>query len=185
VGDSTRAISSHGGQYLFYEIEEALDEYNVESVLLAKAGHEAREFAEASSSPTWQDVVNATPGNGSTTIVDISLGINDMWSNASGQINENLKTAITNIQASKPNVHFILTMPNRKYNDDGFTQTLRNKYIALSEELNIPLINVVDELMPTAAETSFDWYKDDNMNVHLSLLGQHLIAELVLSKILP
>ncbi len=184
VGDSTRAVSKHNGEHLFYEIRSKLYEYNVHSILLARSGHTAKDFFYGDNQPTWQDVVNAIDGDGRKAIVDICLGINDHWMGYDNYPNY-IYRSIQNIRKYKPNVHFILTMPDRVYGDKDMTNILRDDYISLSRELSLPLNNVVDDLMPTQEQTSYSWYRDDGFNVHLSREGQHIIAEYILRNILP
>jgi len=186
VGDSTRAESRHEGQYLFYEMSSKLRQYNLSSHLLARAGHEAKQFLNETASPTWRETVDLIPGDGNHCIVDISLGINDYWNyGGTSNIQSDIKNAILKIKALKPLTHFVLSMPNRAYNDDTMTQDLKNIYISLSYELNIPLNNIVDDLMPTQYETPYSWYRDDGFNVHLSREGQSVIAEYILGNMLP
>jgi hypothetical protein len=186
VGDSTRAESpKYNGQYLYYELRDTLSNYNVKSKLFARAGHEARQFANASATPTWQQVASSIEGDGSTTIVDISLGINDVWNQAGSMLEGNLRYAINSIKSQKPNTIFMLTMPNRQYGNDYNTNQWKSVYLKLSREMNIPLNNIVDSLMKTDSSTSYSWYNNDGLNVHLSLSGQHLIANFILQNILP
>ncbi len=184
VGDSTRAISKYNGEHLFYEIRSKLYEYRVNSILLARPGHTAKEFLDGGNHPTWQDVVSQIDGDGRKTIVDISLGINDVWEGYNHYATY-IYNAIQKIRAYKPNVHFMLTMPDRIYNSDDFTNMLRDDYIALSRELSLPLNNVIDDLMPTREQTPYSWYRDDGFNVHLSMEGQHVIAQYILRNMLP
>jgi hypothetical protein len=184
VGDSTRAVSKHNGEHLFMELRRELYNYDVQTVLLARAGHTAKEFLEGTRTPTWMEVVSYIDGDGRDTIVDISLGINDYWDKDFYFI-EYIKAAILKIREQKPNTHFMLTMPNRAYNDDYMTTDIQNDYYQLSRELGIPLVDVVGELMPTKEATPYSWYRDDGFYVHLSLEGQHQVARLILSKILP
>jgi lysophospholipase L1-like esterase len=187
VGDSTRADDGqHGGQYLYYQLRDTLKKYNVSSHLVAKSGHTIRDFAGNIFTPNWKDAVNLIPNNGEHTIVDISLGINDVWNpNTQNKIGMNLEIAINKIRSYKPMTIFVLTMPNRQYDDDDFTQIIRSAYIQTSIELNIPLINVIDSLMPTQEKTSYDWYKKDGYNVHLTREGQRVVADFILKNILP
>ncbi len=183
VGDSTRAESHYNGQYLFYEIQNRLKSYNVTSYLLARAGHEAQQF-NSGTYPSWRDVVSRTPQNGETTIVDICLGINDLWA-GHYNIKENLKSAIAKIRSAKPQTHFVLSMPDRIYGDEATTNSLKNTYKSLARELNLPLNNVVDGVMPSQSSTSYSWYRHDGFNVHMSQSGQHLVAQYILGNMLP
>ncbi len=187
VGDSTRADDGkHGGEFLFKQIKSTLEQYNVTSYLLAKSGHKMSEFAGNIFSPNWTEAVDIIENSGENTIVDISLGINDVWDkNDMYNIAYNLKSAILKIRAYKPMTTFILTMPDRQYNDENNTQIMREAYLEVSKELNLPLNNTIDSLMPTKEETSYSWYKKDGMYVHLSREGQKLVADFILKNILP
>ncbi len=185
VGDSTRAESRHNGQYLFYELEDELRQYNVNSHLLARAGHQAKQFAYEDATPSWRDVVAYIPADGENTIVDISLGINDCWDDKKYSIKRSIRKAINNIKSEKPKTHFVLSVPNRVYDDRAMTNFLRDIYVELSEELKIPLNNLIDDLMPTKSSTPYSWYRDDGFNVHLSRTGQSVVAQFILGNMLP
>jgi lysophospholipase L1-like esterase len=185
VGDSTRAESKYQGQYLFYALRDSLRQYNVKSYLLAKAGHEIKRFVDESDTPTWRDTVALIPGNGQNTIVDICLGINDYWNMSPSSIKPNIRTAIAKIRARKPQTHFILTMPDRIYNNEVMTNDLRRIYIELSRELHLPLNNVIDDVMPQQSSTPYSWYRNDGFNVHLSREGQRIVSQLILGNMLP
>ncbi len=128
--------------------------------------------------------------------MDISLGINDLWSDENGHdasvedIKIDLQEAISKIKLQKPNTLFMLTMPNRKYlpenvsNSDYQSGILRETYLQLSSEMNIPLVDVMGEIMPSHASLEASWYRDDNIHYHLTALGQQLISDLILSNIL-
>jgi hypothetical protein len=195
IGDSTRAdTTTHQAQYLFEEMQKTLSNYNVDCELFARSALEAKHFAdlyvegvyeeyEAFKNYTWKNLVdNYIQNDGSTTILDISLGVNDGWTGNLGELKSYLTSAINHIRVEKPKTHFILTMPARLLEESGTTNTLRSTYIALSEELNIPMNNVVDSLMPTRESTNESWYKD---NVHLSESGNIVLANFILSNILP
>ncbi len=185
VGDSTRAESKYQGQYLFYTLRDSLKQYNVKSYLLAKAGHEIKRFVDESDTPTWRDTVALIPGNGENTIVDISLGVNDYWNMNPASIKPNIRTAINKIRAIKPQTHFILTMPDRVYNNEKMTDDLRRIYIELAQEMHLPLNNVVDGVMPQQSSTPYSWYRNDGFNVHLSREGQRVVAQFILGNMLP
>jgi len=184
VGDSTRAAGApYDGGHLFNRMKTSLDTYNVDSVLLARAGREAKQFNEANDSkfPTWRDVVNHTPSNGDTTIVDISLGINDLFIGT--DIKTQLQEAIAKIRAQKPNTHFMLTMPNPQdptaLNNDGtYDQLLKSAYTSLSSEMGLPLVNVIDSGLSFV-------YQNDTVHFHMVRTTQEAVADFILSKILP
>ena len=189
VGDSTRAISHHEGQYLFNEVSNALSAYGVTSHLLARRGHKASQFLNESDHPTWRDVVAVIPNDGTYAIVDICLGINDYWGGDGESIFNSITQAISRIKSQKPNTKFILSMPNRVYIPDNArasnrqTDYLKDIYLRLSQTLNLPLNNVVDAVMPSHESTQASWYRDDGYFVHMSREGQHLVAQYILSNL--
>lgn len=205
VGDSTRATDKYPDPYynsgstfhsdfLFPRVATSLDAYQTNIFLYARQGHEAKQFNLQTAHPTWQDVVDRITASGDATgassIVNISLGINDLFSAANNyngtvaDIKQDITAAINKIRQSKPNTHFILTMPNPKdpSQADAVTQSniVRTAYLELSSELNIPLINVMDEITFTSAV-----YKSDAIHFHLIASAQEQVAELIKSKILP
>ena len=185
IGDSTRAKSKHHGRYIFHDIRDRLKQYNVKSHLLARAGHEISQFVDESAYPTWRDTVALIPGNGQNCIVDICLGINDYWNLDSETIKPNIRAAIRKIRARKPQTHFVLTMPNRVYDDKYMTNKLKYFYQSLAKELGLPLNNIVRGVMPTQDSTPYRWYRDDGFNVHMSREGQDLVAQFILENLLP
>lgn len=185
VGDSTRAESRHQGQYLFYALRDSLKQYNVTSYLQARAGHEINQYLHETLSPTLSETVSLIPGDGANAIVDISLGINDYWYLDTDTIKPNIRKSIEKIRAQKPRTHFMLTMPDRAYNNNYMTDQLKRIYMELSQEMHIPLNNLVDDLMPSRAATPFSWYRNDGFFVHLSRDGQRVVSDYILGNILP
>jgi hypothetical protein len=214
VGDSTRADDSYyGGGELFDHVSEKLNEYGVNSILQAKAGHTARRWNDyegvgrADNYLTWEDTVAQIPGDGNTTILNISLGINDaryIGSNEKEAIVFHLEEAIAKIKEQKPNTIILLTMPNRMVGDETLdgdgnqkevvvhleeeSQKIREAYIELSSKY--PMINTMDELFSGEVDMSNYRAEDESeygegVGIHLSPKAQEDVANLILSKILP
>ncbi len=199
VGDSTRAgplspfdnpPSPYNGEHLFDVLKSALDGYNVSSYLYAKAGQEAKQFNLETRSPTWRDVSNIIPSDGSTAIVDISLGINDIFSEANNydgtvaDIKTDIISAIGKIKAQKPHTHFLLTMPNPK-DPDAFEATqksniLKTAYLEISNELGLPLIDTMGEI-----NFIHEMFQTDDIHYHMTTTTQEQVANLIKSKIFP
>jgi hypothetical protein len=203
VSDDTRSgdlspfddpTSPYSGGYLFDLLLDTLSDYGVDANLYARDKHTISEFKdENSSSPTWEDVVNIIPDDGNTTIVDISLGINDLNSDDANidTIKTNLQNAIENIKDHKPNTHFILTMPVRKYSPSNIQKSyqeaaiLSSVYKQVSSQMNIPLIDTMDELIPNYSQLNSDWYLKDSSGYHLNKEGQQILSDYILEKIMP
>jgi hypothetical protein len=197
VGDSTRAKSdvTHA-EHLFNTISDKLDGYNVNSILKARGSHTLREFLDESNTPTISDVISKIPGDGSTTILDMSLGYNDFpyeteLAKESHQdevkdiIKDRLIEAIDKILEAKPNTHIYLTSPNPNYNWDLPTRVVQKAYHEVADEMNLPFVDFVSNLMNgyIGYEASYNnWYID---NVHFSTYGLDLVSDYIFSKILP
>ncbi len=181
VGDSTRASSYHEGQYLFYELYNALSKEGITPVLMASSGQSLHAFNTGDGYPTVSDVIARIPEDGSSTIVDISLGINDRYHDSS-VIRRDLLQSIQKIRRYRPETNFILTTPNRLYYEPELTQKLRNVYHDSAEELYIGLNSVVDSLMPSVDSTPREWFQEDG--IHLSREGQHEVAQFILENMI-
>lgn len=183
-GDSTRSYSEYNNHHVFENIQDALIPYGVSSINKSVTGISAKDASRSSFTYTnWSDIRDMISGDGKTTIVDISLGINDDESSDS-QLKHNLKNIILSIRETKPNTHFILTVPSRTfYNTTYKSERFITIYSELSNELNIPYINVPDEAMPLD-QLTLDWYRPGDQT-HLTQESQRKISNLILSTILP
>ena len=213
VGDSTRAESEEDQAHRMFErVKATLDTYNVDSILLARGSQELAHFLEIKlenshvRTPTYQDVISATPGTGSTTIVDFALGINDLWdlniassedmADAVVVIKDRLLQSIELVQLSKPDVSFVLTSPSPLLDWGEGSEIYATVYKEVSQELELPFINYVDDLMPARSQdmnasdiTEFaSWYRLESgvMDpIHLSEYGLNQVADYILENILP
>jgi lysophospholipase L1-like esterase/outer membrane lipoprotein-sorting protein len=228
IGDSTRAMDEgYGGGRVFKEINATLAKYHVKSTLQASPGHTLRVFNldNLDSNETvlgkyaldkdmlydkqnWNDLVKAISGDGNHTIVNISLGINDLRY-FDGNVSKNItsqylggkagdgtagyKKVIEKIKKVKPNTKFLLTMPNRVigFKDESGndkSDILKEAYISVAKSLNIPLIKTMDEVK---LDKDKDYRVEDasdygsGFRIHPGKSGQKKIADLILSKILP
>ncbi len=203
VGDSTRAIdvSGYDGGHVFETVKGALSVYGVKSLLFAKHGYTARNFNNEKVGVVWFDwneIKNSIPNDGATTIVDITLGINDIRYYNDHNISNDLSKAILKIRNEKPKTNFLLTMPNKivsqKAHFEEKSKLISKAYFKVSQDLGLPIIDVMGEL--------FSGYYDDSMyrsadgvdyanetgsdtRIHLSRKGQSAVAELILDRLLP
>ncbi len=208
-GDSLRSYSEYQNQYVFEDIKDELNNYNVKSINLSVTGLELKEALNPKHKGYWQNIVQKIANNGSTTILDISLGLNDYpdrndfrdinssvideeaYENAILDIKSNLETIIKNIKKDRPKTKIILTIPSRVYYDldmdNEIADNLSKFYKELSKKYDIPYIDIPNEVMPLE-EINLDWYvkRDGKQDyTHLRKEIQDKIADLILSKILP
>ncbi len=193
VGDSTRANGKpYYGGTVFREIQKSLDPYNVDSYLRARAGHEAKQFNTESNSstlsPTWDEIVDLIPDDGNTTIVDISLGINDLWDGGTiDSIKQDLRQSIEKIKARRAKTLFMLTMPFARKGSavadsiaSQYSYILKEAYKELSDDLDLPLVDIQESM--TFRD---DEYRDDEIAFHLIPSAQREVANLIKGVMLP
>ncbi len=217
VGDSTRAKSKEDQAHLMFErVKATLDTYNVNSILKARGSQELLHFLELKlengkvRTPTYKDVINATPGSGATTIVDFCLGINDLWdmyiktksdmADAVGIIKDRVLQSIELIKTAKPDINFVLTSPSPLLDWTEGSEVYAQVYKEVSAELDLPYINYVDDIMPprvqdeNSTSISFEeWYRlepttkepDHRDQIHFSEYGLYKVADYILEHILP
>jgi lysophospholipase L1-like esterase len=214
LGDSTRAKSNvqHSEKY-FYAIENALNSYNVNSILEARGSHMLKQFLDGSEHPTLGDVLNDIPADGSTTLLDISLGVNDLFHENDKHsdnplyfsthkaeykkiIKDRLTKAVGEILKTKPKTSIFLVTPNPTREWEDATELMVEIYKEVAEEKNLPLANFTHDKMKdgttTDEENEFDdWYRDNPKSkdgkdgIHFSDKGLKELSDYVLSKILP
>jgi lysophospholipase L1-like esterase len=194
VGDSTRVKSNRDKAHLlFADINNTLSTYGVTSYLLARGGHELKEFIEESSYPTLSDVVKLIPSNGESTIVEFSLGLNDLFHMnvtkrdqidlATDTIKSRLVESINLIKSQKPETTILLVSPNMLKDWSQGTKICLDAYKEVSEELDLEFINFVDNIMPKYGDENLkNWFLD---GVHFSEYGLHQVSSYILSRILP
>jgi len=168
VGDSTRASF---GQYVYKVVSSRLTELGYKTKLMAKHGYKLSQFAYGEGYPDVYDVINSINGDGSKTIVNISLGIND-YHTSGYEIKELLESAIRKIKDAKPNTLIVLTTPNRLLYNSDHTHDIDVAYSEVSSEFGLKLIWAGHDL-------SSNYYRADG--VHPNESGQKRIANEVLS----
>ncbi len=194
IGDSTRAISEDTqAQLLFDKVALSLDDYHVTSYLQARGNHTLDDFINETISPTWSETVALIPNEGESTIVDISLGVNDFFAlnisstdqflAATETVKERLLTAINLIKSQKPKTTFFLTSPNPAKEWEQGAQLYQNAYIEVAREEGYLFVNFVDTIMPAYDDAGFsEWYHDE---IHFSRYGLEQVADYILLNILP
>ncbi len=216
VGDSTRALTTtpegkiNHSDNIFKDINAQLQNYNVTSYLDAQGGLTFKGYlgrgAYLEDSRDWiniQNTINKIPADGYTTIVDISLGVNDLsgldqiypykeypsyYNNDyyffRNEIKNLLLETIQDIRNAKPKVKIMLTTPNPMRDWPEGAGIYQRVYREVAQEEHIPLANFVDEIMPAAGTTAFkNWYLD---NIHFNTsVGLPQVSNFILGKILP
>ena len=203
VGDSTRAISDvTNAQRLFNSLKSKLDTYKVRSILEARGGHTLKEFLDGSKKPTISKVISDIPGDGSSTILDMSLGYNDFpyedkptdsdENSITKMIKDRLIEAIDKILKAKPNTTIYLTSPNPNYDWGLPTRAVQSAYHQVANKKNLPFADFVTDIMGGyvgQGNEYDDWYigfidgKRDG--VHFSSMGLDKVSNYLLGKILP
>jgi lysophospholipase L1-like esterase len=197
VGDSTRSTLD-SPKYL-PRMKETLDKYNVTSILHATSGYKLEWFAYpdrnplVKKDPSYETVIADIPNDGTHTIVDISLAVNDMWDEKTkSALVDNLKKSVSLIKASKPKTIFLFTSPNPMRTNNSITNIYINAYKTVSQEIEIPFINYYDNVFKNYTQDQKDLlYRNEKMgadkvelgNVHFSEKGQIEMADYVLEQL--
>ncbi|RUM67762.1 MAG: hypothetical protein DSZ06_00565 [Sulfurospirillum sp.] len=201
LGDSTRAKSVLNSQIYFYAIKDELNKYNIKSILEARRGHMLKQFLDESEHPTLGDVIDDIPSDGSSTLLELSLGVNDLFSFRDSvsydefKLNESyfkkrikgrLIEAINKIKEYKPKTSIFLVTPNPTRDWENGTTLMVNIYKEVAREKNLPLANFAHDRMKngqTTEDGEFDgWYRDW---IHFTDRGLNELSDYILSKILP
>jgi len=203
IGDSTRAVSDvTNAQHYFENVSAKLKKYNFNTILRARGGHTLKEFLDDSGSlePKLVSILDDIPNDGSSTIVEFSLAVNDLF-----ELNDNdpdhqfsihaneykailkqrLKESIDRILQAKPKTTIYLVTPNPTRDWEDFTKITLSVYKEVSKEMDLPLADFVDEVMDggkTENGQFDDYYRDP---IHFSTKGLDELSSFVLSKILP
>ncbi len=200
VGDSTRAIANdYKGGELFLAVQSTLSQYGVKSYLDAVAGHTLRRWNNydenvSTNEPIWKTTVAKIPGDGASTILNLSLGINDARYYGDGgeveRIKFHMNQALDKVLAQKPQTHIMLTMPEKLIGLDSKSVAIKQAYEEVARERGLPLINTMDILFSGGDDLTLYRADDaqeygENIRVHLSSKGQRFVSDLILSKILP
>jgi len=179
VGDSTRADDSHfKNDKIFKSVSTALGA-GVNSILEAYPGVRAKDWAKDS----IDGLINQIPDSGDTTVINISLGINDARVGATKEsLLLDLTSGIDKILAKKPDTYIMLTMPNSMIGINS------NSYIKAYKELSkdYPMIDTEDifaskDLSLYRADDASEY--GDNIRIHLSSKGQKLISDKIIQNI--
>ena len=184
IGDSTRANDPHykNGE-IFKKVSAALGN-KVHAILQATPGHTAAVWDKKGTSLTYKQTLDAIPADGSTTVVNISLGINDMRYFGDKQaLKDHLLSGINKILEKKPKTHFMFTMPNLMIGlpSEGYVEV----YEELSSQFAVVDTQAIfahHDIELYRADDASEYGKD--IRIHLSHKGQMRVVDAILAKIL-
>ena len=182
VGDSTRASN---GAYVYAMVKPAMEGLNVTPTLSAQSGLKAEHWGASDDTvqpgyPQASDLIALIPGTGSTTIIDICLGLNDAAAHTDVEIASYIQAGVDIILASKPDVLFNLTSPNNQL-ANYYDLDMPSVYNLLVATGNYGYINIWENVLPLDADTT-GFYIDTG---HPNEYGQRLIGNYVISHLIP
>lgn len=181
VGDSTRASN---GAHIYEKVSNLLNGLNVTTTLSAQSGLKAENWGSDGSVqpgyPKAADLIALIPGTGSTTIVDISLGLNDTAHTAE-EIEGYITAGVNTIKASKPDTIFNLTSSNYWVDHEAGNTKLKQAYDDLYATGIYGYINVLENVFKNSADTT-GFYID---LIHPNEYGQKKMAEYIVDKLIP
>ena len=187
VGDSIRNAN---GKYIYEIVSNKLSNLGVNCTLRGHSGlslaHWSGKTVVTQGDELARDLIPFINGDGSNTIVDISLGLNDPYLTKE-ELLECLQMGINIIKSSKPNTTFILTSPHK--HGDIEAQKLHRDNLKYAYETmiknnsDIGYINVFDNVF--SSYTTEIGYKYMSDLLHPNELGQRAIANYIISKLIP
>ena len=184
VGDSTRANDLHYKNAEVFEKVSAALGSQIHTILQATAGHTAATWDKDGISLSWKQTRDAIPADGSTSVVNISLGINDMRYFGNKQdLKNHLLSGVNKILAQKPKTHIMFTMPNIMIGlpSEGYVEV----YEALSKQFPVVDTQAIfsnHDINLYRAEDASEY--GENIRIHLSHEGQMRVVDAILAKIL-
>ena len=217
VGDSTRAstitpdhLENHSDM-IFTQVKQQLQNYQVNTFLDSQGGLTFKAYLGRGTyledGRNWiniQETIDKIPNDGYSTIVDISLAVNDLsgldqlypdtqypqyyeesdYQFFRDKIKSLLLETLHRIRHAKPQVKFMLTTPNPMRDWKNGATIYQRVYKEVAQEEHIPLANFVDEIMPPHGTSEFkSWYLD---NIHFNTtVGLPRVSDFLLSKMLP
>lgn len=119
-----------------------------------------------------------TPGTGTNTILEFSLGQNDVDTDVAGY-ETLLNNALDAYLAQKPNTKIILVCPEYTINTSN-TTNMRNAYKNVADERGLEFVDTYDMLSTVFGDSNF--YED---NVHQNYYGSIRIINFLLERVLP
>lgn len=147
VGDSTRDAYAVPHKYWY---KKTLEAFNIHYVHNAQSGIRAANWVtgKGRAGPTLaslQKAVSAATGDGGEdTIIEVSIGSNDMSAfNDKARVKVSVKKCLTELQRQLPKAHIFLFNPLRsaRVSQDHGAEDLKAIYRELSTELGLPFIN--------------------------------------------
>lgn len=127
---------------------------------------------------TVNAAINMTPGTGSNTILEFSLGQNDVDTDVAGY-ETLLNNALDAYLAQRPNTKIILVCPEYTSNTSN-TTNMRNAYKNVADQRGFEFVDTYDMLADVFGDPNF--YED---NVHQNYYGSIRIINFLLERVLP
>lgn len=188
VGDSIRNAN---GKHIFNIVQTKLERLGVSCTLRGNSGLAARHWGEKEvvgiNDEKASQLIPLIDGDGSNTIIDISLGLNDNGLTFD-YLAECIMNGINIIKASKPNCTFILTSPHKAGHEVNHIDYRKNIKLAYEKMIkdnlgNIGYINVHDNVFPIYNNQIGYQYMNDLL--HPNEIGQRKIGQFIISKLAP
>ncbi len=188
VGDSTRSNDpTYDNGHIVEMIRDALAPYGVKVKNISVTGILLKEVVEHRWDRLNMDtIVSEIAGDGSHTIVDIDLGIND-YGEFTQKIDANMRKLVQTLLAKKPKVHILLEVPGRTYYDkEEMSNFFIRTYKRIAEDYHLAFLDIPTHAMPLD-KLDLSWYRITNGRqdqTHLSMKGQKIVAHYIISQLL-
>jgi len=175
TGDSTRS-SGELDSTIYYEPQ--LAKINFEPYNNASGGQTALWWASNTGNSTVQEAIDNTPGTGSTTILEMSLGINKS-SRTVAEVKADIIAGLTTYLTAKPDTLIIFVSPNETGTD--INDEMDAMYKTLPAEF-ADSVYVSGKYATTDVHLNDDFYLDFT---HPNFNGLRRLVNYIFSQVLP
>ena len=178
TGDSTRDV---GYAHMIAGYRHYLGRLGVNVVDNARSGHKANQWSNNLLSPTVNEAIAATPGTGATTILEMSLGLND-WDLAGDEIQAkaDIIAGINAYRAAKPDATVFLAQP---VSTESATRNARlySVYEEIASELSLPLVDTftITDAIRDGLTTNQYYFDSTHPNVNGAFRVLHYILSAI------
>ncbi len=176
AGDSTRDSYSAGQEYIY---KHHLAQVNIRYVHDAKSGLRASQWVNNKApSASLKKALANTKGAGENTIMEFSLGINDLNGYGAEKAKQNIIDSISAYLKAKPQAHLFLVVPVS--HQTNFQKKWLPFYLEIAKKFDLPLLNQ-ERVLNDAFNDKHDRFYYDN--THPNFFGATRLTKYILDAI--
>ncbi len=177
TGDSTRESATVDSEPYYSEL---LNQVNFNVIMNSGSGQSPEDWADNVDSPTVDEAINLTVGNGESSVLEYSLGINVGTASDEDELVANILRGLNKYIAAKPEAAILLVSPVK------FSTSWDFEYVYEQVKSQLPKASLVSGLKATESvygvNGNNEYYFDDT---HPSENGMKRLINYIMSNALP